>query len=202
MTERDSSALSPLLAAALAGVLAASGVPAAAHRHGGQGANPNQGGYGSPGGYGNQGSNNGQHPNGGPAASANAGGASVDTSPVVSAWPAETEEKPPQKMTRADARLDFQTVVQTFVEQNSVDGLWPYRAGGGTWRLQLVKFDVKSIKKAGRDRYAGAVVLREGNKLRVFRFVVDFSGADWKVVSAKPLEKPRKAPPAVKSGAP
>ena len=111
--------------------------------------------------------------------------AAVSTQAVVGE-PVE-EEKSREEMTPDDAGVDFETVVQSYIDRHSVGGVWAYKTGGKTWRLKLAKFNVQNLRKTGVNRFTGAVAMREGKNSRVLEFAVDFSGADWKVLSVKPI---------------
>jgi hypothetical protein len=107
------------------------------------------------------------------------------------------EDAPSSAMPLADARVNFATVVEAYVAKNSAHGFWPYEEKKGgkdvkIWRLKLPSVADKSVEKQDEQRYSGLVKLRDarGGRTLTLKFVVDFSGARWKVVSVKPAPAP------------
>ncbi len=90
-------------------------------------------------------------------------------------------------MSLADAKTNFVTVVNTFVQRHSSDGYWR-AAGSGT--RKAMKLKIKSIDKEsltggdGEALHTGRVLMiTEGRAKSVpVDFTVDFTGDDWKVV--------------------
>src|ERR1035437_9764908 len=66
-------------------------------------------------------------------------------------------------MSLRDARMNFKTVVEAFVEKKSVDGYWAYRekAGRKAPKLKFVSLDEASVKRAGDGIYTGVATMRE-----------------------------------------
>lgn len=107
--------------------------------------------------------------------------------------PSQPEALPP--MTLEDARLNFPTVVESFIAGVSPNGYWLLKEKGTdhTWKLKLVSIDTKTLRGAGAQRYSAPAVLRDvrdGQRLRV-EFTVDFSGDQWKVAGMR--LRPRKS---------
>jgi hypothetical protein len=102
---------------------------------------------------------------------------------------------PPVELSLDDIRSNFDTVIQSYVNKKSVDGVWDYRdKAGRVWRLAADTIESSGVHKTARDVYAGKGTLSDARTHRrlVFEFVVDFSRA-WKVVSVKPVgSKPEK----------
>jgi hypothetical protein len=86
-----------------------------------------------------------------------------------------------------DAAANFQTVVETYLAKNAVDGAWPYKEKGRTISLELVSVDAEHLRKKGEGIFAGAAVLRDvRTKRRVtLEFAVDFGGSEWTVTGVK-----------------
>lgn len=89
-------------------------------------------------------------------------------------------------MSRDDARMNFGTVVDSFVAERSPEGYWPLRdkATGKVRRLKIAAKDPKSVVSGeGAGMFVGRVTLLDessGERLKA-DFTVDFSGAEWKV---------------------
>ena len=91
-------------------------------------------------------------------------------------------------MSLADARMNFKTVVEAYLERKSVGGYWTYREkkGGKARKFKLVAIDAESVRTKDSRVYSGLATMREPSGRRVsLEFKVNFSGADWKVISAK-----------------
>ncbi|MDE2142015.1 MAG: hypothetical protein KGJ84_06350 [Elusimicrobia bacterium] len=121
----------------------------------------------------------------------NGGGDSSEAPPV-------TPDPVPGPMSLDDIRANFTTVVETYVETKSPKGYWPYleKAKGKkpkAWRLTKPVVKDASVKKVKGQRYSGLVKFRDARGVRppALNFVVDFSGADWSVVSVTPAAAPR-----------
>lgn len=114
---------------------------------------------------------------GGADADRDGGGAEADRSPV----------------SIEDARVNFASIVETFVARQSPEGFWLLRdkKTGRARRLRLLSVNAKAVKDAGAGRFKGPAQLRdlgEGADLPA-EFVVDMSGSDWKVVGLRLLPK-------------
>jgi hypothetical protein len=99
------------------------------------------------------------------------------------------DESSGEAMSLRDVRVNFKTVVESFVETKSVGGYWAYRekAGRKARKLKFVSIDGGSVKKTGDGVYTGVGTMREPSGRRSsLEFKVDFTGASWKVISVKP----------------
>ncbi len=105
-----------------------------------------------------------------------------------------------------DARLNFPTVIESFIAEHSPHGYWPLKqkTTGKVLKLKFKSILPKSVRQLKEGLYLGRAVLREvqADSPITADFTVDFSGSRWKVegmrlVSATPpTRKPhRKAPP-------
>lgn len=107
------------------------------------------------------------------------------------------QEEPPAPVTLDDARVNFGTVVDAFLAQNTRDGVWNLR-DKKTRKIRKLSFesiDEKSIKPAsgGPARFRGLVTFKEAGAARpvVMEMTVDMSGTQWKVAGAT-LRRPQK----------
>jgi hypothetical protein len=116
----------------------------------------------------------------------------VDSSPREPLVDVKPWDKKDEKEQREDASENFETVVTAYLAREATDeGCWPYREGKGkTMCLTLIAVDGAHAKKVGPGRYAAPAAMAElhGKARPAFRFVVDFSEAEWKVVEAKRLK--------------
>jgi len=116
-----------------------------------------------------------------------------------------SEPEGPVSLAIEDARLNFGTVVESFIAQHSAGGYWPLKqkTSGKLLKLKFVKTYPKSIREVRLGHYIGRAGLSEietGEDVQTL-FTVDFSGSIWKVeqmrlVSIRPPagKPPRKAP--------
>jgi hypothetical protein len=105
-----------------------------------------------------------------------------------------------------DARMNFNTVVESFVSEHSPKGYWPLKqkSTGKVLKLRFEKIMPKSVHEVLGGHYAGRAVLREAEEDFTVQadFTVDFSGSRWKVermrlVSGAPAARtPRRKAPA------
>jgi len=102
--------------------------------------------------------------------------------------PASPEADPaadPPPMSLKTARLNFGTVVETFVIRNSVEGLWlvPDRKAGKDLPLTFERIEDESVHQVIPGHFAGRAVLREAGSDRPVsvQFLVNFSGSKWLV---------------------
>jgi hypothetical protein len=90
------------------------------------------------------------------------------------------------------ARENFATIVEAYVSKKSDEGWWSYtekKDGKKVKSRRLAKpsVDEESIKQKDDSRFSGLVKLDDASGGRfTLEFVVDFSGAKWKVISVKP----------------
>lgn len=101
---------------------------------------------------------------------------------------------PVPEMTLDDARVNFRTVIESFLAANAPQGVWNLKdkRTKEIRRLSLFAIDEKSVRKAGEDgKYRGLVAFKEeGVDLPVqMEFTVDLGGDSWRVVRAKMLTK-------------
>jgi hypothetical protein len=101
-------------------------------------------------------------------------------------------------MSLDDARMNFGTVVDSFVATRSPDGYWPLKdkTTGKVRHLKIVAKDPKSVEpgEGGGSLFIGRVTLKDessGERLKA-DFTVDFGGAEWKVTQMKLIPAPRK----------
>ncbi|MCX5794546.1 MAG: hypothetical protein NTY77_03510 [Elusimicrobia bacterium] len=118
----------------------------------------------------------------------------------------DTEDQPASRpMSLADARMNFATVVESFIAAHSPDGYWPLKqkSTGKALKLRFESILPDSVREIQDGRFMGRAVLRdvEANIPVKADFTVDFSGHQWQVeslslVSAAPRARkpPRKAP--------
>ncbi len=105
-------------------------------------------------------------------------------------------------MSLDDARMNFPTVVESFIAARTRDGYWPLKdkASGTVRMLKLVNKDVKGVQpvEGGEGLFSGRVSLEDGNTHEKLKadFVVDFSGTEWAVKKMRliPPPKPKKKP--------
>lgn len=118
-------------------------------------------------------------------------GGDATAGPAKPAAPAPEEEKPAE-FTAADARANFPAVVETFFRKEGENGVWTLKESGRARRFALVSAEAKRLKSRGGGVYSGPVLLRDAatRKPLVAEFTVDFSGPEWKVVSAKVAPPP------------
>jgi len=100
--------------------------------------------------------------------------------------PAEQEAPEAQNpMTIDDARLNFGTVVESFIAAHSPDGYWPLKqkTTGKVLKLKLDKIEDKTVRQVRPGHFKGRAVLREIDEKRLVKadFFVDFSGMKWNV---------------------
>jgi len=110
--------------------------------------------------------------------------------PAVSSSAAEEEKKPeekPPETTLADAKDNFPAVVETFFRKAGEGGVWTLKESGTTRRFTLLSAEPRRLKGLGKGQFSGAALARDEATRRPTNvvFVVDLSGAEWKVVSAK-----------------
>lgn len=101
---------------------------------------------------------------------------------------------PVPQLTLDDARVNFRTVIESFLAANAPQGVWNLKdkRTKEIRRLSLFAIDEKSVRKAGEDgQYRGLVAFKEeGADLPVqMEFTVDLGGDSWRVVKAKMLTK-------------
>lgn len=101
---------------------------------------------------------------------------------------------PVPEMTIDDARMNFRTVIESFLAANAPQGVWNLKdkRTKNVRRLSLFAIDEKSVRKAGEDgKYKGMVAFKEeGEDLPVqMEFTVDLGGESWRVVRAKMITK-------------
>jgi hypothetical protein len=109
-------------------------------------------------------------------------------------------------MTLDDARMNFPTMVESFVAERSSDGSWPLKqkSTGKTLKLKYESVLPKSIRKIKENRFTGRAVLREVEKDFPVKadFTIDFGGPKWMVVGMRlvsatpPARKARRKAPA------
>lgn len=123
--------------------------------------------------------------------------------------PKESDGGSSGPMTADDARVNFASVVESFVAARSPNGFWPLKekTTGNVLHLVLIDKEPKKVDavEGSVARYTGQVLLRDqttGDQVKA-SFTVDFSGSEWKVKSMKLLGKvaPNKKP-AAKAAAP
>jgi hypothetical protein len=109
-------------------------------------------------------------------------------------------------MTIDDARMNFATIVESFIIERSKNGCWPLKQKT-TGKLLKLKFESilpKSVHELKEGRFMGRAVLRELATDSTVRadFTVDFSGPQWKVEGMRlvsitpPAREPRPQAPA------
>jgi hypothetical protein len=104
-----------------------------------------------------------------------------------------------------DARINFETMVQTYLAQREKEGMLAVRdpGTGGRRFLRFLAVESNSVAKTSGALYEGRVVFTDARSgQRVFgRFVVDFSDTHWRVVDARVLPAaPAKPAPARRKG--
>ncbi|MBI5240869.1 MAG: hypothetical protein HY926_10390 [Elusimicrobia bacterium] len=128
--------------------------------------------------------------------------------------PAQEKEASPEPIYAAsmsidDARMNFATVVESFIAARSPKGYWPLKqkSSARVLHLRLEKVLPKTVRKAGGGNvYTGRAALWEVDEDFAVQadFTVDLGGRRWEVksmrlVSTPPARVPRrKAPPAGK----
>ena len=134
---------------------------------------------------------------GGPSA---AGPAQGPASQAPQEEPPAPKEEAAGPLSMEDARLNFASVVETFIGQRSPDGFWPLKdkVSGRKRRLKLESIDETKITTArtGASHFTGPVILTDladGNRPLRADFTVDLSGSQWKVVGMK-LSQPAPSP--------
>ena len=106
--------------------------------------------------------------------------------------PVSREDLSSPPMDLDGARENFATIVETYVSKKSNEGWWSYVETKEGKKLKprcLAKpsVDEESVKQKEGSRFSGLVTLDDaGGGQRTLEFVVDFSGAKWKVISVKP----------------
>lgn len=129
--------------------------------------------------------------------------ASPSEAPRETAMPGE--HKP---MTIDDARLNFGTVVETFIAARSRHGYWPLtqKSSGRTLRLKYEAVESKTVRQVEPGHFSGRVMLRDAESGRPVKaeFFVDFTGNSWSVERLRLLPGPStggaKSRKAVKKG--
>lgn len=112
---------------------------------------------------------------------------------------AEPKEEEAPAVNIDSARINFQTVVEAFVADKSPEGYWPLqdKRSGKTRKLKLKAINPRSVRTDFRDGFYRADAeftdLSEGKPFKAV-FVVDFSGAQWKVAEMR-VPKPKEEPP-------
>jgi hypothetical protein len=123
---------------------------------------------------------------------------------------APSADAPPPPMTIDDARMNFATIVESFIAARSPKGYWPLKqkSADRVLRLKHEKTLPKTVRKIGEGLYTGRVVLLEADEGFAIQaeFTVDLSGARWQVkrmrlVGAPPARAAAKAPPESPAGA-
>ncbi|HAM36857.1 MAG TPA: hypothetical protein DEB40_10675 [Elusimicrobia bacterium] len=105
-----------------------------------------------------------------------------------------------------DARVNFATVVETFIAKRSERGYWIFaqEKNGKALKLKLDSILEPTVHATGVGHYAGEVMLRElgSNRLIKADFQVDLASPQWQVedISLRSEEKPDEA--AAKPAAP
>lgn len=101
-------------------------------------------------------------------------------------------------MSLEDARINFPTVVQAFVDKRSdADGLWPLRdkETGKLRKLKLVSLASEKAKEDGDGLFSAPGVVADmannGEKLPVV-FTCNFAGSEWRVEKLR-FVKPKAA---------
>ena len=109
----------------------------------------------------------------------------------------------PASMNIDDARMNFVTVVESFITARSPKGSWPLKqkTSAKVLHLRFEKALPKTVRKTGGgDVYIGRVVLWEvaENFAVQADFTVDLSGRRWQVKSMRLVGKPAAPAPAAK----
>jgi len=109
-------------------------------------------------------------------------------------------------MSLDDARMNFATIIESFVVERSPKGYWPFKqkSTGKVLKLTFAKTLPKSVHEVLGGHFAGRAVLREVEEGFTVQadFTVDFSGSRWKVERMRlvsitqPARKPRRKAPA------
>ena len=102
-----------------------------------------------------------------------------------------TEAAPDSEVTIDDARANFGAIVETFMLRMSPNGFWPLRdkKTARMRHLQLIAVNPKRVSPAGRGRFKGPATLRDLTEEKTLNaeFVVDLTGAEWRVVGMRLL---------------
>jgi hypothetical protein len=95
-------------------------------------------------------------------------------------------------MELADARMNFETVVQSYVANHSHEKAWK--------ALQLVRVEKESVEpvEGSQTVYSGRALMTAKGELIPVTFTVDFTGPSWAVTS---VERPKAAAVAKKKKA-
>lgn len=118
----------------------------------------------------------------------------IEEQQAAAAAAAQSEaEAPAAPLSLDDARVNAVTVVQAFVARKSPKGYWPFREKGSKalYKLTLSSIDEKKIKELTGGRYGVPASLDDAEKKARLKmeFVVDLSGAEWKVVGMRLRKK-------------
>jgi hypothetical protein len=116
-------------------------------------------------------------------------------------------------MTLDDARLNFGTVVESFITERSPKGYWPLKqkTTNKILKLRLDAIEKKTVRRLTPGHFVGRATLSQVDDASPVKadFYVDFSGVNWKVEKMRlvpgraPDKKPRQpAPPDASSPAP
>jgi len=107
----------------------------------------------------------------------------------------------PTAMSLADARLNFGTVVESFIAARSRKGYWPLKqkSTGKTLRLKFVEVGPKTVREIQPGHFAARVLLHDLDKDQPIKadFYVDFSGRQWAVERLRlvPASSGKEPPP-------
>lgn len=103
-------------------------------------------------------------------------------------------EAPPVAATLQDASANFGTIVETFLAQNTKEGVWNLR-DKRTKKIRRLAFqavDEKTVREAAKDgHFRGHVKFKDADtgKRVIMEMTVDMSGSQWRVSGAKMLKR-------------
>lgn len=104
----------------------------------------------------------------------------------------QPDDAPPPPPNLNDARENFATVVETFLAQNTKEGVWNLRdkRAKKIRRLALVSIEPKTVRAGAKPGlFRGRVKFRDENgKPVLMEMTVDMTGVQWRVSGAKMLE--------------
>lgn len=99
---------------------------------------------------------------------------------------AHSESAPPAPMTLSDARVNFPTMIESFIASRSPKGYWSFKdpETGKTLKLKLSQVDKGSIAPSAKGSFRGKVTFQEGRTDRTIDldFIVDFASDSWQVL--------------------
>ena len=113
--------------------------------------------------------------------------------PDSSDLPASKPEGAPEPMSEGDAKVNFPTVVESYLAQHSPRGYFPVteKQTKKVWHLKLLEIQTGNLRSAGTNRYTARADfkdVRNGAKLSI-DITVDFGGSEWSVTTLKVVRK-------------